>query len=70
MINEVRSIQTCPPRPSMRQVLIGLLGGILGIGTIAWLTQLTNVPLLIAPFGATCVLLFAAPLRRLLNPEM
>ncbi|WP_432784809.1 HPP family protein [Oligella sp. MSHR50489EDL] len=53
----------------MRQVLIGLIGGVLGIGAIAWLTQLTNVPLLIAPFGATCVLLFAAPTAPLAQPR-
>lgn len=69
MIKEVRSIQTCPPRPSMRQVLTGLVGGVLGIGAIAWLTQLTNVPLLIAPFGATCVLLFAVPTAPLAQPR-
>ncbi|KAF0118933.1 MAG: hypothetical protein FD149_369 [Rhodospirillaceae bacterium] len=31
------------------------------IGLIGWLGQSSNLPLLIAPFGATCVLLFGAP---------
>ena len=39
MINEVRSIPACPPHSSMRQVLVGLIRGVLGIGSIAWLTQ-------------------------------
>ncbi|MHB0775612.1 HPP family protein [Halomonas sp. WWR20] len=36
---------------------------------IAYLTQLAGVPLLMAPFGATCVLLFAAPGAPLAQPR-
>ena len=44
------------------------VGGLLAIATIAWLGQLTGSPLLIAPFGATCVLLFSVPASPLSQP--
>jgi CBS-domain-containing membrane protein len=33
----------------------------IGIGLIAWLGNVTGAPLIVAPFGATCVLLFSVP---------
>lgn len=59
----------CPARPNALQILIGLVGGVAGIGTIAHLTQSAGIPLLMAPFGATCVLLFAAPEAPLAQPR-
>jgi len=44
------------------------LGAALGMGFIGWLGDLTHEPLLIAPFGATCVLLFAVPSSPLAQP--
>ncbi|MGV1833003.1 HPP family protein [Agrobacterium vitis] len=51
---------TCPPRPPLIRILAGLVGGSLGISLLAFLTHLYGAPFLMAPFGATCVLLFAA----------
>lgn len=69
MINKIRAAGVCPARPSALQVLTGLTGGIVGIAAIALLTQFADVPLLMAPFGATCVLLFAAPGVPLAQPR-
>jgi len=69
MLHKIKGHSACPPRPELKQILTGLLGGTLGIGAVAWLTQLAGVPLLMAPFGATCVLLFAAPTAPLAQPR-
>lgn len=58
-----------PARPSWRQIAIGLAGGALGIGLIALLTHWQHLPLLMAPLGATCVLLFAAADSPLAQPR-
>ena len=44
------------------------LGGGLAIAFIAWLGDVSGTPLLIGPFGATCVLLFALPDSPLSQP--
>ena len=44
------------------------LGGLLAIATVAWLSVATGNPLLMAPFGATCVLLFSVPSSPLSQP--
>lgn len=69
MIDKIRGAGVCPARPDALQIFTGLVGGTVGIGAVAWLTQLANVPLLMAPFGATCVLLFAAPSAPLAQPR-
>ena len=40
----------------------------LGMGFVGWLGQVTGEPFLIAPFGASCVLLFAVPNSPLSQP--
>jgi len=69
MLHKIKGTSVCPPRPNPLQMFTGLIGGALGISAIAWLTQLTGVPLLMAPFGATCVLLFAAASAPLAQPR-
>lgn len=69
MFHKLKGAGTAPARPAPAQILIGLIGGITGIGATAYLTQLAGVPLLMAPFGATCVLLFAAPGAPLAQPR-
>lgn len=44
------------------------LGGLLAIAAVAWLSVVTGNPLLMAPFGATCVLLFSVPNSPLSQP--
>ncbi|MFC3865318.1 HPP family protein [Alcaligenes aquatilis] len=58
-----------PPRPQSKQVLLSFLGGAIGIMVIAYLTQQFGLPLMMAPFGATCALLFAAPDSPLAQPR-
>ena len=69
MIRKMKGSGICPARPEALQIVTGLIGGISGIGAIAFLTQLAGVPLLMAPFGATCVLLFAAQGAPLAQPR-
>lgn len=58
-----------PPRPSLLQLSKGLVGGTLGILCLCLLGQYSGVPWLMAPFGATCVILFAAPTSPLAQPR-
>jgi CBS-domain-containing membrane protein len=44
------------------------IGGLLAIGVVAWLSHVIGNPLLMAPFGATCVLLFSLPTSPLSQP--
>jgi CBS-domain-containing membrane protein len=59
--SKIRGGGVRPPAPSLTQVLNGLIGGGLAIGIVAALTKSSHVPLLIAPLGASCFLLFAVP---------
>lgn len=43
-------------------------GGLIGIGAVAGMAILTGLPLLMAPFGATAVLLFGQPASPLAQP--
>ncbi|MGO3871420.1 MAG: HPP family protein [Alcaligenes sp.] len=49
--------------------LISGLGGALAIWILAGLTQATELMLLIAPFGASCVLVFALPEAPVAQPK-
>lgn len=44
------------------------VGALLGIGLIAGLGEMSELPLLIAPFGSTCALLFLVPESPLSQP--
>lgn len=58
---KMRGGATLPPRASLRQVGIAWLGGCLAIGVVAYLASLSNAPLVLGSFGATCVLVFGFP---------
>ena len=58
-----------PQRASLARTMIGCMGGTVGIGLLAFLTHFSNTALLMAPFGATCVLLFAVPDAPLSQPR-
>jgi len=49
--------------------LLGFLGGTAAIGVLGLLAKTTGLPLLIAPFGASCVLLFAVPESAFAHPR-
>ncbi|MHA1597926.1 MAG: HPP family protein [Alphaproteobacteria bacterium] len=44
------------------------IGAMIGMGFVGWLGHVTGEPFLIAPFGASCVLLFAVPSSPLSQP--
>lgn len=56
------------PGQALPIVIKAGLGGAVAIATVAWLSQVTGSLLLMAPFGATCVLLFSAPNNPLSQP--
>lgn len=58
-----------PPRPNLVQVARGLVGGFLGILVLIMLGKGTGLPWLMAPFGASCVILFAASASPLAQPR-
>jgi len=56
-----------PGQSSMAVIKAGI-GGLLAISVVAWFSHATGNPLLMAPFGATCVLLFSVPNSPLSQP--
>ena len=53
---------------NLRHWILAGLGGAIGIGITGGLSVATGMPLLIAPFGASCVLLFSVPGSPLSQP--
>lgn len=58
-----------PPKPTKVQLVKGFMGGFLSILVLCYFGQFTGTPWLMAPFGATCVILFAAPASPLAQPR-
>ncbi|MBL1276672.1 MAG: HPP family protein [Ectothiorhodospiraceae bacterium] len=56
-----------PGQPITVSIKAGL-GGVLAISLVAWLSYVSGNPWLMAPFGATCVLLFSVPASPLSQP--
>ncbi|MEN8168362.1 MAG: HPP family protein [Pseudomonadota bacterium] len=56
------------PGQPLAAVMKAGMGGLLAIGAVAWLSHVIGNPLLMAPFGATCVLLFSVPNSPLSQP--
>jgi CBS-domain-containing membrane protein len=52
-----------------REALLAGLGGTLTIGVLAICARIAVTPLIIAPFGVSCVLLFAVPASPLAQPR-
>ena len=61
-------LQRHQPQIPVSKAAIAGLGGLIAIGTAGALTGLVGAPLLMAPFGATCVLLFSVPQSPLSQP--
>lgn len=51
----------CPPSPELFDILMGWLGGVLAIGVVGYLAQVTGYFLVLGSFGASCVLIFGFP---------
>lgn len=58
-----------PPRLHYSAIVWSWIGAFLGITATGYPAALTHAPLLIAPFGATCVLIFGAPDSPLAQPR-
>lgn len=56
-----------PPQP-IRNVLLAGIGGVLAIGSVGAFTAYAHAPFIMAPFGASCVLLFSVPASPLSQP--
>ncbi|MDA8416634.1 MAG: HPP family protein [Betaproteobacteria bacterium] len=52
---------SCPPSPALFDILMGWLGGVLAIGAVGYLARVTEYPLVLGSFGASCVLIFGFP---------
>jgi CBS-domain-containing membrane protein len=57
------------PPAGIREILLSGLGGALAIALVAWLTVSTGQPLLMAPFGASCFLMFVVPDNPVARPR-
>jgi CBS-domain-containing membrane protein len=60
---------TCLDRPHHRYIFWSCCGSFIGIAATAYLSVKTNSPLLMAPFGATSVLIFGIPDSPLAQPR-
>lgn len=52
---------SCPPSSALSDILMGWLGGVLAIGAVGYLAHVTEYPLVLGSFGASCVLIFGFP---------
>lgn len=66
---KLRGGGSLPPKPTFIQLVKGFTGGFLGILSLGYLGMSTEISWLMAPFGATCVLLFAVPSSPLAQPR-
>ncbi|WP_448191611.1 HPP family protein [Azospirillum sp. sgz301742] len=58
-----------PARPPLRDVAWSWVGSSAGIGAITGISVFSKLPLLVAPLGATCVLIFAMSDSPLAQPR-
>ena len=65
----VKGSSSYQPRFSLTQVLLSYLGSFIGIAALAYLSIVSNYPLIAAPFGAAAVLVFAVPNSPLAQPR-
>ena len=56
------------PQQPLRNAIMAGLGGLIAIGATGAFTAYAHTPLIMAPFGASCVLLFSAPGSPLSQP--
>lgn len=68
-VNKMRGGLTRPASLHYKYVFWSWLGAFIGIAATGYPAAATHTPLLIAPFGATCVLIFGAPDSPLAQPR-
>ena len=64
-----QSMSTPKPIVGIRDILVSGLGGAVAIALVAWLTQMSGQPLLMAPLGASCFLMFVVPDNPVAQPR-
>jgi CBS-domain-containing membrane protein len=57
-IVKFRTREQVPGSPPPSHILYSALGALIAISAVTLLTQTTDIPFMMAPFGATCVLAF------------
>lgn len=57
------------PSFHLSQIALSWLGGLVAITALGWLSVAAHAPLVAAPFGASCVLLFGHPSSALAQPR-
>ncbi len=67
--SSIHGSSTYQPRFSLTQILFSYLGSFIGIGALAYLSIVSDYPLIAAPFGAAAVLVFAVPNSPLAQPR-
>ena len=65
----IHGSSTYQPRFSLSQILCSYVGSLIGIGALAYLSIVSDYPLIAAPFGAAAVLVFAVPNSPLAQPR-
>lgn len=68
-MNKLKGGGALPSRPTWLHLLKGFAGGFLGIFILSFLGQFTELPWVMAPFGASCVLLFVTPMSPFSQPR-
>ncbi|WP_020591096.1 HPP family protein [Kiloniella laminariae] len=58
-----------PPIPNRHFIFWSWLGACVAIAAIAWLSSAAGAPFIMAPFGASCVLIFGLPNSPLAQPR-
>jgi len=58
-----------PPPPALIRAGYAACGSAIAIVALIYLTKITDYPLIMAPFGASCVILFALPEAPLAQPK-
>lgn len=69
MFKKIVGGEVLQSRPDVKTILRGFAGGFLGIIVLLLITRLYGVVSIMAPLGATCVLLFAVPKSPLAQPR-
>ncbi len=68
-IEKMAGRDALPQAPRVSSAIIGGIGASIAIAAIGNITSVTGMPLLMAPFGASCFLAFAVPDSPLAQPR-
>jgi CBS-domain-containing membrane protein len=68
-LSKFKTNERSPARPKWTHAFSSALGGLIGIASIGLIAEWTKTPMLIAPFGATCILAFGVPDSPLAQPR-